>query len=138
MLFSPVRELIRVCREQEVDQVFVDGAHAIGSVRVDVKEIGADFYVSHLYKWFFSPPSVASLYCKKSNPVTCITLWFRKIRESIEGGIEGIMRRNHDGVVKMGTMLAETWGTILGSPLEMCTSLIVVGLPSKLYELLQW
>ncbi|QCE07163.1 Pyridoxal phosphate-dependent transferase [Vigna unguiculata] len=42
------------------------------------------------------------------------------------------MQRNHDEVVKMGTMLAESWGTILGSPPEMCASMIMVGLPSKL------
>lgn len=156
----PVRELIRVCREQGVDQVFVDGAHAIGSLRVDVKDIGADFYVSNLYKWFFSPPAVAFLYCKgkssdvhhpvvsqeygKGLPVESAWLGMRDYSPQLvvpsilefvnrfEGGIEGIMRRNHDGVVKMGTMLAESWGTNLGSPPEMCASMIMVGLPSRL------
>ncbi|TKY52406.1 L-cysteine desulfhydrase [Spatholobus suberectus] len=156
----PVRELIKVCREQGVEQVFVDGAHAIGSLRVDVKEIGADFYVSNLYKWFFSPPSVAFLYCKnKSNdvhhpvvsqeygkglPVESAWVGMRDYSPQLvvpsilefvnrfEGGIEGIMKRNHDGVVKMGTMLAESWGTVLGSPPEMCASMIMVGLPSSL------
>ncbi|KAK7344335.1 hypothetical protein VNO77_13811 [Canavalia gladiata] len=155
----PVRELIGVCREQGVDQVFVDGAHAIGSLRIDVKEIGADFYVSNLYKWFFSPPSVAFLYCKNSNdvhhpivsheygkglPVESAWVGMRDYSSQLvvpsilefvnrfEGGIEGIMRRNHDEVVKMGTMLAESWGTILGSPPEKCASMIMVGLPSRL------
>ncbi|KAL3031065.1 hypothetical protein AAZX31_02G007800 [Glycine max] len=156
----PVRELIRVCREHGVEQVFVDGAHAIGSVPVDVKEIGADFYVSNLYKWFFSPPSVAFLYCKeKSNdvhhpvvsqeygkglPVESAWVGMRDYSPQLvvpsilefvnrfEGGIEGIMKRNHDGVVKMGTMLAESWGTVLGSPPDMCASMIMVGLPSRL------
>ncbi|RZB87119.1 L-cysteine desulfhydrase-like [Glycine soja] len=156
----PVRELIRVCREHGVEQVFVDGAHAIGSLHVDVKEIGADFYVSNLYKWFFSPPSVAFLYCKeKSNdvhhpvvsqeygkglPVESAWVGMRDYSPQLvvpsilefvnrfEGGIEGIMKRNHDGVVKMGTMLAESWGTVLGSPPEMCASMIMVGLPSRL------
>ncbi|XVF80402.1 hypothetical protein PTKIN_Ptkin15bG0067700 [Pterospermum kingtungense] len=49
-----------------------------------------------------------------------------------EGGIDGIMKRNHDQVVKMGKMLAESWGTNLGSPLEMCAAMIMVGLPSRL------
>ena len=158
----PVRELIRVCREECVDQVFVDGAHAIGSVHVDVKEIGADFYVSNLYKWFFAPPSVAFLHCKNSSGLVDLhhpvvsqeygkglpleSAWVGNrdyspqlvvpsILEFVnwfEGGIEGIMKRNHDGVVKMGTMLAESWGTMLGSPPEMCASMIMVGLPSRL------
>ncbi|KAI4301591.1 hypothetical protein L6164_034854 [Bauhinia variegata] len=158
----PVRDLIKICREQGVDQVFVDGAHAIGSLHVDVKEIGADFYVSNLYKWFFSPPTVAFLYCKDSSIVSDVhhpvvsheygnglpveSAWVgardysaqlvvRSILDFVnrfEGGIEGIMKRNHDEVVKMGNMLAESWGTILGSPPEMCASMIMVGLPSRL------
>jgi L-cysteine desulfhydrase len=42
----PVRELVQICREEGVDQVFVDAAHAIGNVEVDVEAIGADFYRS--------------------------------------------------------------------------------------------
>ncbi|KAI4349804.1 hypothetical protein L6164_010358 [Bauhinia variegata] len=158
----PVRELIKICREHGVDQVFVDGAHAIGSLNVDVKEIGADFYVSNLYKWFFSPPSVAFLYCKNSSTMSDVhhpvvsheygnglpveSAWVgardysaQLVVPSIldfvnrfEGGVEGIMKRNHDEVVKMGNMLAESWGTFLGSPPEMCASMIMVGLPSRL------
>ncbi|XP_050224259.2 probable L-cysteine desulfhydrase, chloroplastic [Mercurialis annua] len=63
----PVKELVKICREENVDQVFVDAAHGIGCVDVDMKEIGADFYTSNLHKWFFCPPSVAFLYCKKSD-----------------------------------------------------------------------
>jgi selenocysteine lyase/cysteine desulfurase len=156
----PVRELIKVCREEEVDQVFVDGAHAIGSLHVDVKEIGADFYVSNLYKWLFSPPSVAFMYCNKKvnnvhHPVVAHeygkglpaeSAWvgmrdyspqlvvpsILEFVNRFEGGIDGIMKRNDDVVVKMGIMLKEAWGTNLGSPPEMCASMIMVGLPSKL------
>ncbi|OAY42452.1 probable L-cysteine desulfhydrase, chloroplastic [Manihot esculenta] len=63
----PVKELVKICREENVDQVFVDAAHGIGCVDVDMKEIGADFYTSNLHKWFFCPPSVAFLYSRKSN-----------------------------------------------------------------------
>uniref|UniRef100_A0A7N0U862 Aminotransferase class V domain-containing protein n=1 Tax=Kalanchoe fedtschenkoi TaxID=63787 RepID=A0A7N0U862_KALFE len=62
----PVKELVKICREGGVDQVFVDAAHSIGCTDVDMKEIGADFYTSNLHKWFFCPPSVAFLYCRKS------------------------------------------------------------------------
>ncbi|XVF80403.1 hypothetical protein PTKIN_Ptkin15bG0067700 [Pterospermum kingtungense] len=158
----PVKELVRICREEGIEQVFVDAAHAIGSVRVDVKEVGADFYVSNLHKWFFCPPSVAFLYCKKSNissdvhhpvvsheygnglPTESAWIGTRDYSSQLvvpavlefvnrfEGGIDGIMKRNHDQVVKMGKMLAESWGTNLGSPLEMCAAMIMVGLPSRL------
>ncbi|KAL3714426.1 hypothetical protein ACJRO7_006365 [Eucalyptus globulus] len=159
----PVKELVKVCREEGVDQVFVDAAHAIGSVEVDVQDIGADFYVSNLHKWFFCPPSVAFLYCRKSSGLVSNThhpvvtheygnglpiesAWVGnrdyssqlvvpaafEFVERFEGGIRGIIKRNHEQVVKMGRMLAESWGTNLGSPPEMCASMIMVGLPSKL------
>ncbi|XP_024018154.1 L-cysteine desulfhydrase [Morus notabilis] len=149
----PVRELVEICREEGVEQVFVDAAHALGTVPIDVKEIGADFYVSNLHKWFFCPPSVAVLYCRESNnnvpmPIeSSLFLWTGTSRDysaqlvvpavmefvnRFEGGIEGIMKRNHDNVVEMGKMLANSWGTILGSPPHMCASMIMVGLPSRL------
>lgn len=158
----PVRELVTICREEGVSQVFVDAAHAVGSVPIDVKDIGADFYVSNLHKWFFSPPSVALLYCRKSslsselhhpvvsheygNGLAIESAWIGTRDYSsqllvpevvdfinrFEGGIEGIRNKNHNAVVEMGEMLAKAWGTSLGSPPEMCPSMAMVGLPSCL------
>lgn len=62
----PVKELIQICREEGVDQVFVDAAHSIGCTDVDMQEIGADFYTSNLHKWFFCPPSIAFLYARRN------------------------------------------------------------------------
>ncbi|XP_057460535.1 L-cysteine desulfhydrase [Actinidia eriantha] len=161
-LIIPVRELVCICREEGVDQVFVDAAHAVGSVHVDVQEIGADFYVSNLHKWFFCPPSVAFLYCRKSplslnlhhpvvsheygNGLAVESSWIGTRDYSsqfivpevldfvnrFEGGIDGISKRNHDAVVDMGEMLAKAWGTVLGSPPDMCPSMAMVGLPASL------
>ena len=138
-------------------QVFVDAAHALGNVEVDVREIGADFYTSNLHKWFFCPPSVAFLYCRRSttdvhHPVVSSEYGKGLAIESgwigtrdysaqlvvpevmdfvnrFEGGIIGIMRKNHSRVVEMGKMLSESWGTCLGAPPEMSCSMIMVGLP---------
>ncbi|XP_024186962.1 probable L-cysteine desulfhydrase, chloroplastic [Rosa chinensis] len=158
----PVKKLVKVCREEGVDQVFIDGAHGVGCVDVDMQEIGADFYTSNLHKWFFCPASVAFLYCRKS--VTHLELhhpmvshdygkglaiessWIGtrdyspslvvpsvvEFTNRFEGGIEGIKRRNHDAVVEMGKMLAKAWGTNLGSPPDMCASMIMVRLPACL------
>ncbi|KAK4779279.1 hypothetical protein SAY86_006807 [Trapa natans] len=158
----PVKELVKICREEGVDQVFVDAAHGIGCVDVDVKEIGADFYTSNLHKWFFCPPSAAFLYCRKSakfsdlhhpvvsheygNGLAIESAWIGTrdyssqlvVPSAVEfvnrfkGGIEGIKKRNHEVVVRMGEMLAESWGTSLGCPPDMCSSMIMVGLPSCL------
>ncbi|KAI3980861.1 hypothetical protein MKX01_025426 [Papaver californicum] len=141
----PIKELVKICREENVEQIFVDGAHAIGCVDVDMKEIGADFYTSNLHKWLFCPPSVAFLYCRKGsraelhhpvvsseygNGLAIESGWIGNRDYSsqlvvpsvldfvnrFEGGIEGIKKRNHDAVIEMGEMLAKAWGTYLGSP----------------------
>ncbi|KAE9446720.1 hypothetical protein C3L33_21383, partial [Rhododendron williamsianum] len=155
----PVKELVKICRDEGVDQIFVDAAHAIGSTNVDMKEIGADFYTSNLHKWFFCPPAVAFLYCRKSdktldlhhpvvsheygNGLAIESAWIGtrdysaqfvvpevvEFVNRFEGGIEGIRTRNHEKVVEMGEMLAKAWGTNLGSPPEMCSSMVMVGLP---------
>ncbi|KAJ4955688.1 hypothetical protein NE237_012471 [Protea cynaroides] len=158
----PVKELVKICRDEGVDQVLVDAAHSIGSVEVDVKDIGADFYTSNLHKWLFCPPSVAFLYCRKSstfsdlhhpvvsheygNGLAVESAWIgtrdyssQLVVPSVldffnrfEGGIEGVRKRNHDAVIKMGEMLAKAWGTHLGSPADMCPSMVMVGLPAIL------
>ncbi|KAK1294457.1 hypothetical protein QJS10_CPA16g01770 [Acorus calamus] len=157
----PVKDLVRICREEGVDQVFVDAAHAIGNVEVNVKDIGADFYTSNLHKWFFCPPSIAFLYSRKSrstdlhhpvvsheygNGIADESAWIGTRDYSaqlvvpevvdfvnrFEGGIEGIRRRNHEEVMKMGEMLVDAWKTCLGAPKEMCASMAMVGLPACL------
>ncbi|KAJ1400052.1 Pyridoxal phosphate-dependent transferase, major domain [Sesbania bispinosa] len=60
-----VKELIGICGEEGVDQVFVDFAHSIGCTSVDMKEIRDDFYTSNLHNWVFCPPSIAFLYTLK-------------------------------------------------------------------------
>ncbi|KAL8545325.1 hypothetical protein ACS0TY_005487 [Phlomoides rotata] len=155
----PVKELVRMCRDEGVDRIFIDGAHAIGNVEIDVKDIGADFYTSNLHKWLFCPPSAAFLYCKMSDELSNLhhpvvsheygkglamesswagtrdysaQLVLPEVMEFVsrfEGGIEGIMNRNHDKVVEMAEMLVKEWGTEFGAPPEMCPSMAMVGLP---------
>ncbi|XP_051147418.1 probable L-cysteine desulfhydrase, chloroplastic [Andrographis paniculata] len=157
----PVKELVTMCRDEGVDRIFVDGAHAIGNVAIDVKNIGADFYTSNLHKWLFCPPSAAFLYCKSDslselhhpvvsheygNGLAMESSWtgtrdysaqlvLPEVMEFIarfEGGIEGIMLKNHGAVVEMAEMLVKAWGTELGAPPEMCASMAMVGLPTCL------
>ncbi|GAB4835596.1 Probable L-cysteine desulfhydrase, chloroplastic [Ancistrocladus abbreviatus] len=158
----PVKELVKICREEGVDQVFVDAAHAIGCTKVDMKEIGADFYTSNLHKWMFAPPSVAFLYCRKQlefddvhhpvvsheygNGLPVESAWIGTrdyssqlvvpevfdFLDGFEGGLDGIMKRNHEKVVEMGDMLKIAWGTQLGCSPDMCSSMVMVGLPPAL------
>ena len=51
-MLLPVRELVEACRRRGV-RTLVDGAHALGQVRVDVREIGCDFYAANAHKWLY-------------------------------------------------------------------------------------
>ncbi|KAI3827266.1 hypothetical protein L1987_01338 [Smallanthus sonchifolius] len=157
----PVKELVKLCREEGVDCIFVDAAHAIGSIEVDVQDIGADFYTSNLHKWLFCPPSIAFLHCRNpelsnlhhpvvsheyGNGIAIESSWVGTrdysaqlvVPEALEfvnrfeGGLDGIRKWNHEKVVEMAEMLVKVWGTNLGTPLDMCSSMVMVGLPACL------
>jgi selenocysteine lyase/cysteine desulfurase len=60
----PVKEIVqkvkRVCPDA---LVLVDGAQALGQLaRLGIQDIGADFYVASLAKWFCAPPGVGMLW----------------------------------------------------------------------------
>ncbi|KAJ0524486.1 putative isopenicillin-N epimerase [Helianthus annuus] len=153
-----VIELVQMCRDEGVDCIFVDAAHAIGSIEVDVQDIGADFYTSNLHKWMFCPPSVAFLHCRNpemsnlhhpvvsheyGNGIAIESSWVGtrdysaqlvvpdalEFVNRFENGIDGIRKWNHEKVGEMAEMLVEAWGTNLGTPLDMCASMAMVGLP---------
>lgn len=60
----PVAEIAALLRRGGVDEIFVDGAHAIGNVEVDVAAVGADYYTSNLHKWGFAPTAAAFVHCR--------------------------------------------------------------------------
>ena len=45
-IILPVKQLTRLCKQHGV-LVLIDGAHALGQIRIDVQDIGADFYVAN-------------------------------------------------------------------------------------------
>ncbi|CAN6453141.1 unnamed protein product [Victoria cruziana] len=157
----PVKQLTEICREEGVDRVFIDGAHSIGNLDIDLQSIGADFYTSNLHKWFFCPPSVAFLYAKKAasddvhhlivtheygRGLAVESSWVGnrdysaqlviptifEFLKKFDGGLPDIMKLNHEKVVAMGKMLAEAWRTQLGTSPELSSSMIMVGLPADL------
>ncbi|MCC6917731.1 MAG: aminotransferase class V-fold PLP-dependent enzyme [Alphaproteobacteria bacterium] len=57
----PIEALIPIAREAGA-RVFVDGAHAIGQLRLDITRLGADWYASNAHKWLFAPRGCCVLY----------------------------------------------------------------------------
>ncbi|KAJ1484385.1 pyridoxal phosphate-dependent transferase [Baffinella frigidus] len=68
----PVKEMMAACRDPSLygtgvaPLVLVDGAHALGQIPIDIKDLDPDFYVANAHKWLYSPKGSAFLYVRKS------------------------------------------------------------------------
>jgi selenocysteine lyase/cysteine desulfurase len=61
----PARELCTLARERGALAI-VDGAQAIGQIKVDVKELGCDAYVASPHKWLLAPKGTGILYITRA------------------------------------------------------------------------
>ena len=68
MLF-PITEMNKIVRKWTGSDclILIDGAHALGQVKLDFNEFDCDFYVSNLHKWFQAPRGCSFLYFKDKN-----------------------------------------------------------------------
>jgi isopenicillin-N epimerase len=57
----PVREIVAAAKAHDIP-VLVDGAHVPGMLPVDVRSLGADFWVGNLHKWGWAPRGTALLH----------------------------------------------------------------------------
>lgn len=62
-IVMPVREMCALARERGIFTL-VDGAQALGQLRVDVKQIGCDAYAASPHKWLLAPPGNGLLYVR--------------------------------------------------------------------------
>jgi selenocysteine lyase/cysteine desulfurase len=61
---APVRRICDMAHQRGID-VLVDGAHGFMHYPVNVRELGADFYLASLHKWCMAPPGNGFLYVRK-------------------------------------------------------------------------
>jgi isopenicillin-N epimerase len=66
-IVSPTAQLIPVevltpLAKASGAKVFIDGAHALGQIPLDLTALGADWYATNAHKWLFSPRGSCVLY----------------------------------------------------------------------------
>ena len=57
----PIEALIPIARAAGA-RVFIDGAHALGQLPLDIDSLGVDWYATNAHKWLFTPRGSCVLY----------------------------------------------------------------------------
>lgn len=60
----PVEKLTKLAHSRKI-WIFVDGAHAVGMLPIQLRDLGVDFFASCGHKWLCGPKGTGFLYVKK-------------------------------------------------------------------------
>jgi isopenicillin-N epimerase len=137
--------------------VLVDGAHAPGSIALDIPAVGADWYAANLHKWAHAPRSCGIIWAKPERQAALhhpVVSWgsghgflaefdhyatsdstsylaapdgLALLREWDFARVLGYM---HGLAREAGRALTERWGTAIETPDEMIGAMITVPLPA--------
>jgi len=83
----PVREISNAAHERGI-YVHVDGAQSLGSVPVDLHELGCDSYAASMHKWLMGPKEVGILYVRADR---IEGLWPALVSQDWGDGVETVM-----------------------------------------------
>ncbi len=137
--------------------VLADGAHAPGSLALDIPALGVDWYVANLHKWAWTPRSSGILWAAKDRQAglhPAVISWgldegFTHEFDLVgtrdasahlaapaalalfaEWGADDIRGYNHGLAWTGAQRLAERWGTTLAAPEALIGSMATVTLPA--------
>lgn len=156
-LVLPVADIAEVCRAQGVP-VLVDGAHAPGSIDVNITALGVDWYAANLHKWALAPRSCGFLWARSDrqadlhHPIvswgrdkgflaefeqhathdpTCALAAPAAIALLQEWGWPSVRDYMHGLAWEAAQRLTAAWGTSLTTPEEMVGAMVTVPLPAE-------
>ena len=163
-ILMPIKELINIARRNNI-KILVDGAHAIGTLDLNMELLKPDWYVGSLHKWCFTMKSVGFLYTdiinqditkslivshlyKKSymqrffmqgtedqSGYLSIPIAFNFINQM--GGIKSISNYNSNLVRAAAKICCNKWNTITLIPVEVCgPTMIPIILPFNYNKIL--
>jgi isopenicillin-N epimerase len=155
-LVMPVAEIAAACRARGI-AVLVDGAHAPGSIAVNIPALGVDYYSANLHKWAHAPRSCGILWAAPDRQASLrhpIVSWgsgkgFRRefefhatadptmylaAPEGIallkEWGFDGVLDYMHGLAWEAAHALATRWGATFDAPRDMTGAMATVPLPA--------
>jgi isopenicillin-N epimerase len=156
-LVMPVAEIAAVCRPLGIP-VLVDGAHAPGSLAVNIPALGVDYYSANLHKWAHAPRACGILWAAPDRQQTLhhpVISWgsgkgflrefewqatgdptaYLSAPEGIallqEWGFEAVLGYMHGLAWQAGDLLTTRWHTALETPREMVGAMVTVPLPER-------
>ena len=154
-LVLPVAAITAACHARGVP-VLVDGAHAPGSIALDIPALGADWYAANLHKWAHAPRSCGIIWARPEHQAMLrhpVVSWgsghgfhaefdhyatsdstsYLAAPEGIamlrEWGFDAVRGYMHDLAIETARTLTDRWGTAIRTPDEMIGAMITVPLP---------
>ena len=156
-LVLPVAAIVARCHEHGIP-VLVDGAHAPGSIALNIPSLGADWYAANLHKWAHAPRSCGILWARPDRQSMLhlpVASWgygggfhhefdrfstsdptsFLAAPEGIavlqEWRFDEILAYIHGLAWEAAEMLTSAWGTTLHAPRSMIGAMVTVPLPES-------
>ena len=96
----PVKKICEMAHSYNID-VLVDGAHCVGHIDVNIKDLDCDYYGSSLHKWLSAPLGTGLLFVKKDKISKIEPLFAGHIHER-----DSVLRLNHIGTNPVHSDLA--------------------------------
>lgn len=96
----PIGKICEMAHRHGVE-VMVDGAHCVGHINVNIKELGCDYYGSSLHKWLSAPLGSGMLHVDKKH---IQKIW--PLFADHSDATDNIQRLNHTGTIPVHTDLA--------------------------------
>ncbi len=155
-LVMPVARLIALAHARGV-RVMIDGAHAPGMLDLDLRALGADWYIGNCHKWMFAQRGCGFVYAgpaerARTRP-TVISHGYGKglaaefdwtgtrdlchwlalpvaLAFAAELGVARIAAHNRALRAEAAQLIARRWGTPIGAPPELLGFMAAIRIPS--------
>jgi len=137
-------------------RVLVDGAHAPGTLDLDLRALGADWYIANCHKWMFAQRGCGFVYAApaeraRARPTVIshgygqglaaefdwtgtrdLCHWLalpEALRFAAELGVARIAAHNRALRAEAAAMIARRWGTPIGAPAAMLGFMAAIRVP---------